>query len=208
MLPGGSGELTDDVIIQLLQQSLLTVQPPDETFSDRFAALRPAAVLVPLLWEGNQWRLLFTRRTEIVNSHKGQVSFPGGAADAGDGSPEATALRESYEEIGLLAENVKVFGRLLSRPTVSNYLITPVVGRVRWPAEFRISPQEVSRLFTIPLDWLADPAHREERPRTLPGGWHEKIIYYQPYDDEILWGISARITLDLLNALRLNGDLS
>ena len=176
---------------------------PDQALNAGYAGLRSASVLVPLLWADDRWSLLFTRRTETVNSHKGQVSFPGGAADPEDASPEATALREAFEEIGLLAEDVRIFGRLLSRPTISSFLITPVVGRVRWPGDFHVSPQEVSRVFTIPLDWLADPDKREERPRTTPGGYYEKIIFYQPYDGEILWGITARITLDLLIVLGL-----
>jgi 8-oxo-dGTP pyrophosphatase MutT (NUDIX family) len=198
MAPGASVGLTDDAIIHLLQGQAL-----DPSLDAAFAALRPASVLVPLLYANGCWSLLFTRRTETVNSHKGQVSFPGGAADQGDASPEATALREAFEEIGLMPEDVSIFGRLASRATVSSFLITPVVGRVRWPGKFQVSPQEVSRLFTIPLDWLADPANWEERPRTIPGGYYEKIVYYQPYDGEILWGITARITLDLLAALRL-----
>jgi 8-oxo-dGTP pyrophosphatase MutT (NUDIX family) len=198
MLPGSSNVLTDEAIIHLLQ-----VQPPDQALNALYPELRQAAVLVPLLRMDNHWSLLFTRRTETVNSHKGQVSFPGGAADPDDQSPEETALREAFEEIGLLRENVRIFGRLLSRPTISSFLITPVVGRIGWPGDFQVSPQEVSRLFTIPLDWLADPANREERPRTTPSGYYENIIYYLPYDDEILWGITARITLDLLIALRL-----
>lgn len=202
MFPGGSCALADDAIVRLLQQQLQE-QALDPSLNAAYAGLRPASVLVPLLWADNCWRLLFTRRTETVNSHKGQVSFPGGAADQGDTSPEATALREAYEEIGLLPEDVRIFGRLASRPTISSFLITPVVGRVRWPGQFQVSPNEVSRLFTIPLDWLANPANWEERPRTIPGGYYEKIIYYQPYDGEILWGITARITLDLLIALRL-----
>ena len=198
MLPGGADALTDADIIQLLQ-----AQPPDQALNAQYPGLRPAAVLVPLLRMEDHWSLLFTRRTETVNSHKGQVSFPGGAADPGDPSPEATALREAYEEIGLFPENVRLFGRLLSRPTISRFLITPVVGKLGWPGDFHLSPHEVSRLFTIPLGWLSDPANHEERPRTTPGGYYENVIYYQPYDGEILWGITARITLDLLAALHL-----
>lgn len=165
------------------------------------ARIRPAAVLVPLLWKDDQWHLLLTRRTELLQNHKGQVAFPGGATEPGDATPEATALREAYEEIGLKPEDVILYGRLVSRPTVTNFVVTPVVGKIRWPNEFVLSPQEVSRIFTIPLEWLADPAHREERPRAFPDGYHENVIYYQPYGGEILWGISARITLDLLHAL-------
>ncbi|RPJ44723.1 MAG: CoA pyrophosphatase, partial [Chloroflexi bacterium] len=139
VLSGASGLLTDEAIQRLLQKQPPVAAGPLE------AALRPAAVLVPLVWFNNQWHLLFTRRTETVNSHKGQVSFPGGAADPEDHSPETTALREAYEEIGLRSEDVRVLGRLAAYATVSSFLITPVVGQVRWPNQFHISPQEVSR---------------------------------------------------------------
>jgi 8-oxo-dGTP pyrophosphatase MutT (NUDIX family) len=197
-----AGLQAEESIIRLLLEqptrSADTLEPDTKN-----AGLRPAAVLAPLVWFNKHWSLLFTRRTETVNSHKGQVSFPGGVADPEDHSPEATALRETYEEIGLRPEDVRILGRLSTRTTVSSYLITPVVGRVRWPNEFRISTHEVSRIFTIPLDWLADSANREERPRTFSNGRKENIIYYQAYDGEILWGATARITVDLLRALGL-----
>jgi 8-oxo-dGTP pyrophosphatase MutT (NUDIX family) len=194
----GSSLLTDEAISHLLQRQRLIISVSAE--SD----LRPAAVLAPLVWFDNQWHLLFTRRTETVNSHKGQVSFPGGVADPEDPSPEATALREAREEIGLRAEDVRILGRLAARTTVSSYRITPVVGHVRWPNEFYISPHEVSRVFTIPLDWLSDPSNREERPHAFSNGRRENIIYYQAYDGEVLWGATARMTVDLLKALCLN----
>jgi len=206
MLPRASGDLTEESIVDLLRW-----QPPAADNLELAAAnaipvenLRHAAVLVPLIWDQNQWHLLFTRRTELVHNHKGQVSFPGGAADPVDNTPEETALREAYEEIGLQPDGVRLLGRLVRRPTVTSFLITPVVARITdWPYTFQMSREEVSRVFTIPLSWLADPANREERPRTFPNGYYESIIYFQSYNNEILWGATARITLDLLLALQL-----
>lgn len=169
--------------------------------SARYSTLRAASVLIPLLRCEDAWHVLYTRRTETLTSHKGQVSFPGGAADPGDPSPEMTALREANEEIGLKGEDVKLLGTLDRRPTISQFLVTPVVARIPWPYPFQLSSSEVSRVFTIPLAWLADASHREERPYNVPGGYYEKVIYYQPYDGEILWGATARITVDLLEVL-------
>src|SRR3972149_10425764 len=89
---------------------------------------RPAAVLVPLYQQGGEWHLLFTRRTDTVDEHKGQVSFPGGSVDAGDGAPEDTALRESEEEIGLRRSDVTVIGRLEDPITGAQGRITPGIG--------------------------------------------------------------------------------
>lgn len=161
----------------------------------------PAAVLVPLLWLDNQWCLLFTRRTDTVQTHKGQVSFPGGAVDPVDLSPEHTALREAHEEIGLEPRDVVLLGRLPDFVTVSHFWVTPVVARIPWPYHFSLSPHEVSRVFTIPLSWLANPAHWEERPRINRLGMPENVVYFQLYDGELLWGITGRITIELIQAL-------
>jgi 8-oxo-dGTP pyrophosphatase MutT (NUDIX family) len=163
--------------------------------------VRPAAVLLPLLRQDGQWHLLFTRRTESVQSHKGQVSFPGGGAEPQDASPVETALRESFEEIGLAGEDVQVLGRLPDMVTNSSFLISPVVGVIRWPVLLRLSPDEVGRIFTIPLRWLAEKSNREERPRINRLGLPENVVYFQTYDGELLWGITARITVNFLKIL-------
>ena len=131
---------------------------------------RSAAVLVPLLCKNGAWQLLFTRRTEQVPHHKGQVSFPGGAHEPEDGNLVKTALREAAEEIGLQPADVRILGALGDMPSVSNYMITPIVGRITRPFEVKLSKYEVSRVFTIPLEWLADARHREMRPYKAADG--------------------------------------
>jgi 8-oxo-dGTP pyrophosphatase MutT (NUDIX family) len=189
--------MSQEAILERLAAQIPDVPNPD------FEALRPASVLVPLVWWDARWHLLYTRRTETVQSHKGQVSFPGGAADPEDRSPAETALREAHEEIGLLPGDVEVFGRLNSRPTISHYYVSPIVARVPWPYAFILSPMEVTRVFTVPLDWLAEAQNYEEHPRIVLGGYYQNVVYYQPYDGEIVWGLTARITLDLLQVLGL-----
>jgi len=85
--------------------------------------------------------------------------------------------------------------------TITNYFVTPVVGVIPWPYELDLSPFEVARAFTIPLSWLAEPKNWIEKPFIVQGRTDEHVIYFDLYKGELLWGISARITLNLLNAL-------
>lgn len=167
-------------------------------FSGRY---RRAGVLVPFVFEDDEWHLLFTRRSDTLNSHRGQVSFPGGAMDVSDGSVEQTAIREANEEIGLVREDIDILGCLPEMLTVSDFLVTPVLSIIRWPVRLKISPDEVSRVFTIPLNWLNDKNNWEDRPFTHPSGWHGSVIFYNKYDGELLWGISAKITVELMKLL-------
>lgn len=162
--------------------------------------LKCAAVLIPLVWHDEEWHILYTRRTDTVESHKGQVSFPGGACDEGETTPEQTALREADEEIGLNTNDVKVLGRLSNLITITYFRVTPVVGVVRWPAVFRVGEHEVARIFTIPLMWLANPSNRWQFD--MPGR-NRSLIAYHPYDGELLWGATARMTVDFLSVLGL-----
>jgi 8-oxo-dGTP pyrophosphatase MutT (NUDIX family) len=164
--------------------------------------LKCAAVLVPLAYWNNEWQLVFTRRTETVEHHKGQVSFPGGGCEMDETTPEATALREASEEIGLAPADVRLLGRMNDIITITEYRVTPVVGVLPWPYKFHPEPAEVGRIFTIPFRWLADSSNWDEQPITPPEGIRSfPVIRYHPYDGEILWGASARITLNLLRTV-------
>jgi 8-oxo-dGTP pyrophosphatase MutT (NUDIX family) len=195
--------LTEDYISQRLQQALQE-DPSSDGFSEielnEETRLKCAAVLLPLVWHDDQWHLLFTRRTDTVESHKGQVSFPGGACDEGESTPEETALREADEEIGVPPRDVRVLGRLSNLITITYFRVTPVVGVVRWPAVFRVGAHEVARIFTIPLAWLANSSNRWQFD--IPGT-KRSLIAYHPYDGELLWGATARMTVDFLHVLGL-----
>ena len=166
--------------------------------------LKCAAVLILFTRQEGAWSIVFTRRTDQVEHHKGQVSFPGGACDAGEASPEQTALREAEEEIGLKRSDVRLLGRLNDVATITGYRVTPVVGVMPQDYLLTPAPQEVERIFTIPLTWLAEAQNREERSFT-PGGEQRPfpVVVYHAYDGEVLWGASARILLNLLEVLGL-----
>ena len=195
---------SEEVISQKLQVALQTAGPTSDGFSEVTLTtemkIKCAAVLIPLVWHDDEWHLLYTRRTDKVESHKGQVSFPGGACDDGETTPEQTALREAEEEIGLEPKDVKVLGRLANLITITYFRVTPVVGVIKWPTVFRVGENEVARVFTIPLGWLANPSNRWQFERS---DLRRSLIAYHPYDGELLWGATARMTVDFLSILGL-----
>ena len=196
--------LTEEYISHKLHAAIVAAGPSTDGYAEidltDDTRLKCAAVLVPLIWDANEWHLLFTRRTEKVESHKGQVSFPGGGCDEGETTPEETALREVEEELGINATQVLVLGRLTNMITISSFRVTPVVGVIKWPTVLRVGQDEVERVFTIPLNWLADSRNRWEF--TMPGR-KRFLIAYHPYDGELLWGATARMTVDFLKVLDL-----
>ena len=164
----------------------------------------PAAVLVAFL-PGPPPGVLLTKRTAHLNAHAGQVSFPGGRIDPGDPSPEAAALREAQEEIGLDPVQVELLGRLGDHVTITGYRITPVVGLL--PAgvgldglHLALSPAEVEAVFVLPLSVLLDPA----APRRQRVEWrgHTREFWVWPHPEHDIWGATAGILVQLTTALR------
>ncbi len=196
--------ITEEYISLRLTEALEAADPSQDGYSEIDLSdgkhLKCAAVLIPLLWHEDEWHVLYTRRTDRVESHKGQVSFPGGACDEGETTPEQTALREANEEIGVNPGDVKVLGRLATLITITYFRVTPVVGVIKWPSVFKVGEHEVARIFTIPLGWLANPSNRWQFDRP---GTDLSLIAYHPYDGELLWGATARMTVDFLKVLGL-----
>jgi 8-oxo-dGTP pyrophosphatase MutT (NUDIX family) len=189
-----------DGLEKILQARTPLTLPPDPT-------RRQAAVLLPLFKPAAEYHLVFTKRTDTVKHHKGQVSFPGGAFDASDGDLLRTALRESYEEVGIRPEDVTVLGRLDDAPTFSsNFMITPFVGLIPYPYPFRANPIEVAMVFDTPLPVLADPAVCRCYVRTREDG--ATIVDYEYYaNGHIIWGATARIIHHFLQLIEgVNGS--
>lgn len=156
-------------------------------------------MLVPIVDDGGPARLLLTRRTEKLPTHKGQVAFPGGMSDPGDRDLVDTALRETEEEIGLPRAHVEVLGELDDFPTVTDAVaVTPVVARIARLPALRAAPDEVARIFTIPLSVLQRP--EGWRMQEVERGGIVYPLYFFDWDGESLWGLSAYITLHLLDA--------
>jgi 8-oxo-dGTP pyrophosphatase MutT (NUDIX family) len=165
---------------------------------------KPAAVLLPLFWDQGEWHLLYTRRTDSLESHRGQVAFPGGAVEAQDASPEQTALREAFEEIGIKSNDVEVLGSFNKMLTISLFHVTPIVGRIPWPYDLKINHEEVATTFGPPLSWLVDPANLSTETRFIEQfKLNVPVNFFKPYDDEVIWGATAAITLNFLDLIGL-----
>lgn len=163
--------------------------------------LRPAAVLVPVVHRpGEGLSVLFTRRTAHLNDHAGQISFPGGRSEPEDGTPAATALRETEEEIGLARAHVEVLGSLSEYTTVTAYRVTPVVGLVSAPFVIQPDSFEVAEVFEVPLEFLLDPANHQ-RNTVLQKGW-QREYYAVPYRDYYIWGATAGMLMNFYNFLK------
>lgn len=178
-----------------------------ERLGDEVGALRAAAVLLPLFVRDGDWHLLFIRRAEHeADRHSGEVAFPGGQTEPEDADAVATALREAEEEIGLGRERVEVLGTLKPVVTVSRFEVTPVAGRIDWPAALLADPREVAEIFSMPITWLRDPSNHEVR--IWPSSDHpeaRELVFFEEYQGRRLWGVSARITLNLLACLERRG---
>jgi 8-oxo-dGTP pyrophosphatase MutT (NUDIX family) len=196
-------------LLKALRGRLLQ-EPPEVRAHDDYdlaPELRPAsfdgikaAVLLPIVAR-KEPTLLFTRRTETLARHSGQISFPGGRSEKGDLSPVETALRETREETGIEAGYVTVAGYLDRYLTGTGFDIQPVVGVLAEGFALAPDPREVANIFEVPLAFLLDPANRRRETRHIGG--RERRFYAITYQEHEIWGATAAIIVDL--AARFDG---
>lgn len=160
--------------------------------------LSPSAVLLLLLEKDGQYHVVFTRRSDNVEHHKGEISFPGGTVHPDDSDLLDTALREGAEEIGLARDDVMILGGLDDIVTVSTgFVITPYVGIIPYPYPFQINADEVAELILVPLRALMDERCVGASEVTWEG--KEITTYHFHYQGDIIWGATARILKEFLD---------
>jgi 8-oxo-dGTP pyrophosphatase MutT (NUDIX family) len=162
-------------------------------------ALIRAGVLVPLFMQNGKLHVVLTQRTEEVEQHKGQVSFPGGTRDTCDATIIDTALREAEEEIGLTRNTVEVLGVLNDFCTPSGFCITPVVGFLPLIPSFVLNKTEVSEVFDVPLSFFLNSSNERIDRRERFGKMTN--VYFYSYGEHEIWGATAEILRTFLHAL-------
>lgn len=163
----------------------------------------PAAVLVPLVEHATGLTVLLTQRADTLKDHAGQISFPGGRIEPEDRDAWHAALREAYEEIGLLPEFVEFAGYLPDHLVISGFRVTPVVGFVNPDYQLRIAEAEVHDAFEVPLDFILDPANHKTRQRKL--GELTIQVHDIPFGDRNIWGATAGMLMTLRRMLLARG---
>ncbi len=190
----------------MIVKSVLSTRPY-RPVQDQNSSCIHAAILIPLFKENGEYKVLFTKRTNRVETHKGQISFPGGAVDKEDGSLKETALREAYEEIGLLRKDVTILGQIDDVLTiVSDFIIHPFVGHIPHPYAFKINPYEVENIIAVPFEIFREGGNGEVEDEVVIDG----VNYPGPaftYQGECIWGASARIVENFMDIIKSKLDL-
>jgi 8-oxo-dGTP pyrophosphatase MutT (NUDIX family) len=198
MSPDGPVEVDLAYLRAALSRRPADAEPIVEVGAERSVSVA-AAVLFPIVLGECGTTVLLTRRTKHLRDHPGQISFPGGRVEAGDSSPEYTALREAREEIGLASCHVEIVGFLPEYRTATGYRITPAVGFLTPPFALRPDPSEVAEIFEVPLSFLLDPANHQRRVREYRG--ETRHFFAVPYGRHFIWGATAGIIVSLARAI-------
>ena len=164
------------------------------------ARLTLAAVLIPLVTHDHGLAAILTQRSQHLNDHPGQVSFPGGRHEPDDDGPVATALREAHEEIGLAPEAVEVIGCLDAQDTSTGFSVVPVVGLVDPVYSLTLDSFEVEEAFEVPLDFLFD-GRNKRREEMIWRGRRRVYEVYKDFQGHRVWGVTARIIGSLQEAM-------
>lgn len=180
-----------------LETTLAKVLTDREKRSIEPGKLVRAGVLVPLLKRTDDYCLLFTRRPKELKNHPGQISFPGGLFEEEDLTLERTAIREAWEELGIYEKDIQILGPLDDYPSTTGYMISPFVGKIPYPYDFKINRREISEVIIIRI---------EEFKRLPQTGYVVREgepypVYYYDLQNHVVWGATARILKNLIETL-------
>jgi 8-oxo-dGTP pyrophosphatase MutT (NUDIX family) len=162
-----------------------------------------ASVLIPLFCKDASYHCLFTKRSDKVKHHKGEISFPGGNYDTADADLRATALREAHEEVGVKPQDVEIIGTLDEIMTMSGFIVSPFVGLISYPYPFIPSPEEIEEIILLPLAGFLAAGVLSEGYRTY-NERTEKVAIYQS-GGHVIWGATAKILRQFLELIAAEG---
>ncbi|MCP4957396.1 CoA pyrophosphatase [Photobacterium aquimaris] len=170
----------------------------DHHFNDDIN-FKPAAVLIPLVPRKQGFNVVLTRRAEHLKHHPGQIAFPGGRFEETDNDLITTALRETYEETGIICQRNNVIGQLTPLVTTSGYIVTPFISTISSNYNAKPDPGEVDAIFEVPLNYLLDPQNIKSHQFHLRGEFHR--VYAIPYNNYSIWGATAQMIKLLSNQI-------
>lgn len=162
-------------------------------------SLRPAAVMVGLVERGDTMNVLLTRRTDNLEHHPGQISFPGGHIEEEDLDATAAAIRETHEETGISPKCIEIIGSLDTYITRTGFSVEPVVGIISPPFDISPDPSEVAEVFEVPLAHFLNPANHQRSERNFEGNM--RMFYAMPYGEYYIWGATAGMLFNLYQVL-------
>ena len=158
---------------------------------------RKAAVIIPLFFKDQEPHILFTKRTDKVEHHKGQISFPGGMEDKTDSDLMQTALRETWEEMGIKTEDITILGRTDNFLTNTNFMVTPYVGYFPYPYPYIVNEDEISSILEVPLNHLLNPdIFKIEKWTRNDVLWD---VHFYDFNGENIWGVTGFLLSNFLS---------
>jgi len=180
------------------------------TYQYARVAAKKAAVIIPLFYQAREPFLLFTKRTDKVEHHKSQISFPGGAQENSDSDLQSTALRETWEEMGIRPEDLTVIGRTDNFLTNTNFMVTPFVAHFPHPYPYVINKDEIEQVLEVPLRHLMQSEIFSVEKWMREGVLWD--IHYYRVNGEVIWGVTGFLLSNFLSLIfgleHLKGDLS
>ncbi len=163
-----------------------------------FKDFRRAAVVVPILKTPTGLEVLFTVRSSKLSTHPGQIAFPGGRLDDKETYTEA-AIRETYEEVGIVLTRENILGFLSEQPSPAHYIVRPVVAVIDWPQKMNINSDEVAEVFTAPFDELIKVETYKEERKFME---NKRFLHFFKYKDRLIWGLTGNVLKEMIELIK------